>query len=226
MEIIQTTGRALFDLFFPERCINCNSIISGENPLCAFCLGNLPFTHWKFEKGNPAFSKLNELCRVESAYSLLFFEHGNVTQNLLHSLKYENRPKIGSLLAEKTLNDLILSKFNGIIPVPIHSKKLKKRGYNQVMPFAKTLASQSGISLIENFLTRIENNPSQVFKTREKRLNSIQSAFALNDRNLKGHFILIDDVLTTGATISTCVNLIHSKYPDLEISVMTMAFAI
>ncbi len=226
MEIIRTTGRAVFDLFFPKRCVSCNSIISNENPVCILCAGNLPFTHWKLGKENPAFHKLDNLCRIRSAYSLLFFEHGNVTQSLLHNLKYENQPKIGSLLAEKALSEINLKNFQGIIPVPIHPKKLKKRGYNQVMPFAKLLADESGIPLIDDFLIRIENNPSQVFKNREKRLNSIQNAFALTDKKWEGHYILTDDVLTTGATLSTCINVIHSKNPGLKISVITMAYAI
>lgn len=226
MEIIQTTGRALFDLFFPERCVNCKDTITGGKTLCAFCAADLPFTHWKFGKDNPAFDKLNGFCKIGSAYSLLFFEHGNVTQKLLHSLKYGNRFKIGILLAEKVLDAIPLDEFNGVIPVPVHNKKLKKRGYNQVVPFAKEISEKTGIPLIEDFLMRVENNPSQVFKNREKRLNSIQNAFSLTDKNLDGHFILIDDVLTTGATVSTCVNLILSKFPGLKISIITIACAV
>ncbi len=222
MEIL-SIGRSVFDLFFPRRCLNCDSVISQDNPLCISCTANLPFTHWNLDKNNLAYNKLKPLCKLHSAHSLLFFRHENVTQKLLHNLKYVNHPEIGILLAEKTFQDLSLSEFSGIIPVPIHPKKLKKRGYNQIVPYAKTLAEKSGIPLVENFLIRVENNPSQVFKNREKRLNSIQNAFALTDKKLEGHFILMDDLLTTGATISTCVNLIHKKYPDLKISVMTMA---
>ena len=225
MEIIQTTARALFDLFFPQRCVNCNSVITVGNPVCTQCAGSLPLTHWKPDNQNPAFEKLNQLCKIDSAYSLLFFEHGNVTQKLLHSLKYGNQPEIGHLLGKKVLEEIILTDFDGIIPVPIHQKKLKKRGYNQVFSFAETLAKQTEIPLITDFLIRIENNPSQVFKNRKKRLNSIQNAFALTDKNLEGNFILIDDVLTTGATLSTCVNLIHSKFPKMKISIITIACA-
>lgn len=225
MEIL-SIGRSVFDLFFPHRCVNCNSVISGENPICIFCTSNLPYTHWKFGIKNPAYHKVSSLCRINSAYSLLFFEHDNVTQSLLHSLKYENQTKIGTLLGERATIEFDLNSFDGIIPVPIHPKKLKKRGYNQVMTFAEALSEKFEIPLIEDFLIRIENNPSQVFKNRAKRLNSIQNAFTLTNKNLEGHFILVDDVLTTGATVSTCINLIHSKFPKLKISVMTMAYAI
>jgi len=225
MEIV-SIGRAVFDLFFPRRCVSCDSVLPENTPLCISCASGLPFTHWHLDDQNEGFAKLRLLCGIKAAYSLLYFRHENVTRKLLHSLKYENRPEIGKLLAEKAYNELDLTKFDGVIPVPVHPKKLKKRGYNQVVPFVETLAKKSGIPLIEDCLIRIENNPSQVFKNREKRLNSIQNAFALTDKNLEGHFILIDDVLTTGATVSTCVSLIHSKFPDLKISVMTIAFAV
>ena len=222
---LTTIGRAVFDLFFPKRCLNCDSVLTGSVPLCVFCASQLPFTHWKLDQKNFAFEKLSALCSIDSAYSLLFFRHDNVTQKLLHFLKYNNHQNIGVLLANKILSEHTLSEFEGVIPIPIHPKKLKTRGYNQVIPFAKTLAEQSGISLVEDFLIRVENNPSQVFKNREKRLNSIQNAFSLNPKKINGHFLLVDDVLTTGATLSTCINLIHSHHPEVKISVMTMACA-
>lgn len=222
MEIL-AIGRSIFDLFFPKRCLNCDSVISQENPLCVFCAANLPFTHWNLDKNNLAYHKLKLLCKLSSAHSLLFFRHENVTQKLLHNLKYENHPEIGILLAKKTAQDVDLSQFDGIIPIPIHAKKRKKRGYNQIVPYAKTLSDKFEIPLIEDFLIRTENNPSQVFKNRESRLNSIQNAFSLTNRELEGHYILMDDILTTGATLSICVNLIRSKYPKIKLSVMTIA---
>ena len=220
---LRSIGRSIFDLFFPIRCLNCESVISQESPLCISCAADLPFTHWNLDKNNLAYDKLKPLCKINAAHSLLFFRHENVTQKLLHNLKYVNHPEIGVLLAEKTAQDLDLSTFDGIIPVPIHPVKLKKRGYNQIFPYAKRLAENFEIPWMENAMIRVENNPSQVLKNREKRLNSIQNAFALTDEKLEGHIILMDDVLTTGATISTCVNLIHSRYPKVKISVMTMA---
>lgn len=225
MEILKI-AHSIFDLFFPRRCLNCTSVITQENPLCINCAYQLPFTHWNLDKSNFAFDKLKILCKPTAAHSLLFFRHENPTQKLLHSLKYENHPEIGELLAEKLNPEILTQNYKGIIPIPIHPKKLKKRGYNQVLPYARTLSEKFEIPLIEEVLIRVQNNPSQVFKNREKRLNSIQNAFALTDQSLNGHYILIDDVLTTGATISTSVNLIHSKFPDVKISVMTMACAI
>lgn len=219
---IQTIGRGLFDLFFPRRCLNCDALISVKNPLCVSCASNLPYTHWKLDQENLGFEKLDSLSQPEAAYSLLFFRHDNVTQKLLHHLKYNHHFEIGELLAQKLVSEIDLSNYDGIIPIPIHPKKLKKRGYNQVMSFAETLALHFEIPLVDNYLIRIENNPSQVFKSRTQRLNSIKNAFGLTERKLKGHFILVDDVLTTGATLSTCINLLRTQ-PAIKVSVVTMA---
>lgn len=221
---IQSIARSFLDLFFPKRCVGCLSVISGEAVLCVKCTSKLPLTHWKFDQENDAYTKLKNLCDVESAASLLSFHHQNVTQKLMHYLKYENHPEIGINLAEKLFSMIEFGQFDGIIPIPIHHKKLKKRGYNQVMPFAKRISELTEIPLIENYLIRKENNPSQVHKSRVERMNSIKNAFETKGE-ISGHYLLIDDVLTTGSTISTCVKLIQSKNP-VKISVLTMAFAV
>lgn len=221
MEIL-SIGNSVLNLFFPERCLNCDQVIAPGNPLCVRCTADLPFTHWKPGKSNLAYQKLKPICNIQWAHSLLVFRHDNVTRKLLHYLKYHGHLNIGRLLAEKTSSMIELSDFQGIIPIPVHPAKLKKRGYNQVIPYAETLADNAGIPLLVDFLHRVENNPSQVFKNREKRLNSIQNAFDIRHQTLEGNYLLVDDVLTTGATLSTCVNLIRSK-TKAKFAVMTMA---
>lgn len=224
MEIL-TIGQSLFDLFFPKRCLNCATVISIDNPLCVTCVSKLPFTHWKLDQQNLCYERLAQLCAIESAYSLLYFRKNNVTQSLLHNLKYHQHQEIGVLLAEKVLTELDLSSFDGVIPIPIHPKKLKKRGYNQVHSFAETLAKKSEIPFIEDALIRTQHNPSQVFKNRKQRLESIIHAFSLTMQPLKGHYILVDDVVTTGATLSICTQALNTK-KGLKVSVITMACAL
>ncbi len=221
---IPSIARSFVDLFFPKRCVGCQSVIPGSAVLCAECSAKLSLNHWKLDRENEGYHKLKNLCNVESAYSLLRFEHDNVTQNLMHFLKYENHPEIGIMLAERVLSSIEFNFFDGIIPVPVHKKKLKKRGYNQVIPFAEKISEVTQIPLIDGYLIRKENNPSQVHKSRIERMNSIKNAFEINGK-ISGHYLLVDDILTTGATISACVNLIQKKNP-VKISVMTMAFAV
>lgn len=223
MEIL-SIARSFVDLFFPRHCVGCRSVIPRDAVLCAKCVIKLPFTHWKFDNENPTYNKLRNLCKIESAFSLLRFEHSNVTQNLMHYLKYENHPEIGIMLADKVFSIIKFDSFDGIIPVPIHKTKLKKRGYNQVMPFAERISELTQIPLIKDYLIRKENNPSQVHKSRLERMNSIKSAFETNGK-ISGHYLLIDDVLTTGATLSSCVNLIQSEN-HVKISVLTIAYAV
>lgn len=219
---IQAIGRGLFDLFFPRRCLNCNEVVAVKNPLCVMCAANLPYTYWNLNQENFGFEKLKSLCEPEAVYSLLHFRKGNVTQKLLHHLKYNHQLHIGELLAKEVSQSIDLSAYDGIIPIPIHAKRLKKRGYNQVMTFADYLADRFEIPLMSDCLVRVENNPSQIYKSRKERLESISSAFRVNSTDLKGHFILVDDVMTTGATLSTCVNLLK-KESGVKISVVTMA---
>lgn len=221
---IQSIGRGLFDLFFPKRCLNCDEVIAVKSILCVNCVASLPFTNWKLNQENFGFEKLKNLCNPEALYSLLFFRKGNVAQKLLHQLKYNHQLHIGELLAEKASDFIDLSSYDGIIPIPIHKKRLKKRGYNQVMPFANYLSKRFKIPLMTDCLVRIENNPSQIHKSRNERMKSISNAFKVNYKNLRGHYILVDDVITTGATLSTCINLLTTEL-EIKISVVTMAYA-
>lgn len=222
---ITSLGRTLLDLFFPIRCLNCGDILPQRMPLCVLCAADLPYTHWNLDRENFAFEKLRSLCRIEAAFSLLEFRHDNVTQKLLHNLKYNNHPEIGELLAEKTAERLNLSEYQGIIPVPVHPKKLKKRGYNQVVPFAKRLSDIFCIPMLEGGLKRKENNKSQVSKSRSERLSSIKDSFASGPPLPPGHYILADDTLTTGATLSICAELLNGNNRN-RISVVTMACAL
>src|SRR5690606_27423473 len=117
----KTIAHSLFDLFFPQRCVNCDSVIPATNFLCVSCASKLAYTHWKLYNKNDAFDKINSLRKIQSAYSLLEFRHENITQKLLHALKYNNQPKIGSVLAEKALTEINLKNYDGIIPVPVRS---------------------------------------------------------------------------------------------------------
>ncbi|MBS7332820.1 MAG: ComF family protein [Weeksellaceae bacterium] len=219
---IKTILNSLVDLFFPMRCVHCSDVIQSSQYLCVSCVGNLSFTHWQFDQNNKAFKQLYQYCNVEECYSLLHFNKQNPTQSLLHELKYNNRPEIGQELAR--LLQLDLSKYDGIIPVPIHQKRLKQRGYNQVDGFAKELAQINHIRFVDNVLKRVHFNSSQVLKNKQERLKDMESAFELVDKSIKGHYIIIDDLLTTGATLSQAVKSFNG-ITDVKISVITIACA-
>lgn len=221
---IQTIVRSIVDLFFPARCLGCNEVVSSTMPICVNCTIQLPFTHWKMDTENEAYLKINNFCEIKAANSLLFFEKQNLTQKLLHALKYKNQPQIGTLLAQKIKLNLDEHRFDGIIIIPIHPKKMRERGYNQVKSFAEEISKRFGIPLLEGFLYRKEYNKSQTSKSRQERFSSLSSAFDIQKTQISGHYLLIDDLLTTGSTISTCTNLIKSHH-SIEISVLTIGYA-
>lgn len=219
---IKTIVNSLVDLFFPMRCIHCDEVIPSNQTLCVSCVAELPFTHWNLDQNNKTYQQIHQYCNVESAYSLLHFTKRNVTQSILHEIKYKNRPELGLLIADLITIDL--STIDYIIPVPIHSKRLKERGYNQVELFASQLAKNHHIKWDKNLLIRAKFNSSQVEKNKQKRLATLANAFQLTKIPTPGHYLIVDDLLTTGATLSQAV-LPFNEYDDIKVSVLTIGCA-
>lgn len=219
---IKTIVNSLVDLFFPMRCLDCQDVIQPSQFLCVSCSTKLSFTHWQFNQNNSAYSKLRNYCEVENVFSLLEFKHHNTTQTILHEMKYRNRPEIGIDLAQLIKFDL--SEYDGIIPIPLHPKRLKKRGYNQVQDFARALAENNQINYFSQGLIRTKYNSSQVNEDKKHRLNNLKDAFEISPNLKPGHYILIDDVLTTGATIASAIKKFN-LLENFKISVITIACA-
>lgn len=219
---IRTIVNSLIDLFFPMRCIHCSDVIASTQILCVPCSTHLPYTHWELNQNNKAFRQLYQYCRVEAAYSLLHFSKRNVTQSLLHEMKYKARPEIGALLAAKVNIDL--SGYDGIIPVPLHPKRLKQRRYNQVADFTKKLAEIHSLPYLDQILIRNRFNSSQVFKNKRDRIQSLNNAFQLLNPEINGHYIIVDDLITTGATLSQAIVPFNANN-GVKVSVITIACA-
>lgn len=219
---IKTIVNSLVDLFFPMRCLNCNEVIQSSQALCVSCSSKLPFTHWELDQNNIIFNVLSSRCIVENTYSLFHFKHKNIAQKLLHEIKYKNRPEIGIDLAY--LIKLDLTKYDGIIPIPLHSKRMKTRGYNQVDDFAKTLAEINQIKFLPDTLIRTKYQSSQVKEDKEHRMENLKDSFEINSNLPFGHYILVDDVITTGATIASAIKKFNSS-ENFKISVITIACA-
>jgi ComF family protein len=166
---------------------------------------------------------------VEKSISFLSFHKKNLAQKLIHELKYKNREDIGAYLGNSFVNSLqkgqFMSDIDYIIPVPNHPKKLKKRGYNQVMSFCESLSLVFDIPIKHNLLKRLTNTKSQTSKSRLARAETIQNDFSANNTEalINKHILLIDDVITTGATIEACCKELL-KIENLKISVLSIAF--
>lgn len=218
----------LLGLFYPQKCPTCAKIINNyEEILCLSCRMELPETNFTENEGNMIEKSFYGRIPIEEATSLLFFSKRGIVQKLIHRLKYSKQEQIGSFLGKWLGTKMLLSnRFNCldcIIPVPLHPKKLKKRGYNQVISFGESLSNKLNIPMIENKLLRVSRSNTQTFKNRFERWKNVEEIFELSDIDFfkNQHILLIDDVVTTGATLeSCCVQLMKTK--NIKISIATM----
>ncbi len=201
-----------FSLIFPNICACCgNSLFKHEEVICNFCEVRLPKTMYHHGEENPVTEIFRGRSDIFSAAASYHFNKGNKVQFLVHQLKYKNRPDIGFFLGKRYGQDLRDSPFfksaDVIIPVPLHKKKKVKRGYNQSEQFANGLAWSMKIPVDITTLDKTKATETQTKKSRFKRWENVKEIFTVTDKEtLKGqHILLVDDVITTGATIESCV---------------------
>ena len=224
-----TILRHFLGLLYPNLCAACGRALIGKEYVCCMsCLYHLPRTgYWK-KPDNPLEQLFWGRVPVEHACALFFFEKGSRYRKLLHRLKYNGRPEIGVLLGRELgrelKNTLHYQCVNTIIPVPLHPKRQRRRGYNQSERIAAGIAQVTGWEVNNSALVRMRFTETQTHKSRQERWENVSEAFALKDAaTLTGrHVLLVDDVLTTGATLEACI-LQLKKAPDCKISVATLA---
>jgi ComF family protein len=218
-------------LFFPEVCLGCKrSLLYQEEFLCAHCLYSLPYTHFHLEKDNEAAKRLWGRVPLEAVASYFYFTRGSHVQQVLHSIKYRNKFKAAEFFGRLYGSELVASEVfkdaTMIIPVPLHKKRLRQRGYNQSEHFAKGLSESMGISMHVGILKRTHFNKSQIRKSRYQRYENTRGIFILDQAReiVNQHVLLIDDVLTTGATLEACAQALL-KVEGVKVSVVTLALA-
>ncbi|ARV15477.1 ComF family protein [Polaribacter sp. SA4-12] len=219
-----------FRIFYPELCANCdNQLAQNENTVCTFCRHDLPLTNFTNYSNNKITKTFYGRIIIEKANTLLFYRKEGITKKLIHELKYKGNEEIGTFfgnwLGEIIKQNNEFSDIDLIVPVPLHPKKLKKRGYNQVSKFGKKLSDHLEKPFLENELLRTSTSKTQTFKARFERFNNNDTKFQLkNTSNLKDkHILLIDDVITTGATLEACAKELQ-KTEGVKISILTMAY--
>ena len=220
----------LFYLFYPKLCAVCElKLVENESSICTNCRHDLPLTNFLDYKDNKVTQVFYGRILIEKAYSLLFYRKKGITQKLIHDLKYKGNEEVGvffgNWLGEILKENKEFANIDFIIPVPLHPKKLKERGYNQVTKFGERLSEYLQKPLVEDSLIRISSTKTQTFKSRFERFNNIGTKFMLEnhtDFNNK-HILLIDDVITTGATLEACAKEFR-KSENCKISILTMAY--
>jgi ComF family protein len=223
--------RDFISLFFPRCCLACSeSLVRGEEILCTNCLLELPRTNYHLQKGNPIEEKLFGRIPVKHAWAFLKFKKRGTVQHLLHQLKYNNHPEVGIALGKvfgKALADSGFDQsFELIVPVPLHWSRLRKRGYNQSSKFAEGLSSSLKIPWDESITIRRERTATQTKKSRMQRWENVKDVFTIsqNDKILGKRILLVDDVITTGATLEACgQHLIAAGCAQLSVAVIAEA---
>lgn len=223
--------KSLLHLFFPPTCAGCKTIlIANENVICTSCRHEMPLTQHHLNPENDAYKKFYGRIPVEHVSALVYFHKKGIVQELIHSLKYRGQEAIGTVLgewyAEELKNIPVLSTVDTIIPVPLHPKKLSERGYNQVTEFGNALAKSLQIPVNTTILFRQVYSKTQSQKNRLGRTEGIDTIFdvSFDEKDRNKHFLLIDDVITTGATLEVCAKALL-KIPGTKISIVCMAMA-
>lgn len=219
-----------FALIYPESCAACSqTLLKNEDTLCTSCILNLPKTNYWKTKDNPVSKIFWGRIPVENACSFYQFSKGGKVQHLLHQLKYKRNKNAGYVpgkLFGSELNNSSFEEIDAIIPVPLHLSKIKKRGYNQSELIALGLSETMQKPVKTNWLVRKYASETQTKKSRFKRWENVKEIFATeNETEFEGkHLLIVDDVVTTGATIEACAQLLI-KVKDVKISIVALASA-
>ncbi len=203
---------SVMELFYPRICEICGkSLVGGERYMCTHCLSDFPFTDEAFETGKALLEGYPEHYRPLKLYTLYYYNKYSGYKNLIYLIKYQSYRQLaqylGIMLGEKMKGSCLA---DCIIPVPLHPKREKLRGFNQAAEIARGINQVLHLELMEDVILRTKNNVSQTGKNVAERLKNTEHIFSLAaPEKIRGrHVLLVDDVITTGATIGSCLQML------------------
>lgn len=228
--LIKTLLEDILQLFYPHLCIACQQQnVPVSELFCIHCEVELPVSDMYLRKENQSTDRLSGSVPFHTGASMFRFYPNGRIQKIIHGVKYEDRTdiaqRLGLRFGRMLKNASHYRDLDLIIPVPLHPKKQRKRGYNQSEYFARGLSNSLEVAVDVKSLVRCKATSTQTKKTREERILNMENAFRMK-RTLKNKNILIvDDVITTGSTIEACASTIRMAMPDTSISFATIALA-
>lgn len=221
----------LLNLFFPRLCLLCQTpLVAGEEQICLRCLRDLPLTRFNSIENNPVTHLFAGKLPFRYATAYLYFEKEGHVQKLIHSLKYHDNRELGYQLGRMAalyyLPSGLFDTVNQLLPVPLHPRRLRQRGYNQAEWIARGISSVTGTPINTTAVARIRQTETQTNKQVFERWQNVQHIFETTDTTgLQGqHMLLIDDVITTGSTLEACAQVVLSA-PDTQVSLFGVALA-
>lgn len=218
-------------LFYPHTCAGCGTdILSDDNLLCARCFVNLPSTLYAQYAHNPIEKIFTGRIKIEAAHAEFYFSKESLIQHLIHQLKYKNNKEIGIYLGDMMGRTILKSNrfvtVDALIPLPMFPEKERKRGYNQAAVICEGMSQAMNVPVYYNVLLRQRATSTQTKKHRVERWENVEDSFAVtNEQRVKGkHLLLVDDVITTGATLEASGrHLIKIDGVKLSIATLTTA---
>ncbi len=221
--------RHITDLIYPPLCVSCGLLRPlDQHIFCLECLHQLPETGFHLHARNPFVTHFAGRIRLQAGASFLFFSRGGGTQRMLHQIKYNNQPDlitaIGRWYGKQLLNADLWKGIDVIVPVPLHWKKQRKRGYNQSAVFGEAIGDIMDIPCHPKALLRVTHDRSLTGMKRIERVQTIGNSFVVARPALvkDKHVLLVDDVLTTGATLESCALALEAA-PVASIRMVTIA---
>ena len=217
------------NLIYPNVCNICDEkLVLGEKQFCAGCLTDFPKTGINDLKDNPVARIFWGRVNISGAYSLFYFIKGSKYQTLLHKIKYKGEKELGIAMGRMIgteLFKLMTGHIDYIVPVPLHKRRLRARGYNQSELIAKGIAEAMKLEILSDGLIRQIFNPSQTKRGRIERWENVEGIFRANhcEKLRDKHILLVDDVITTGATFEACITALNND-SNCKISVASLAY--
>jgi ComF family protein len=232
MSYINTCFKNIVHLLYPDICAGCGSdLVSGRNLICDDCVNGIPVTGFHLYRDNPVEKIFRGRLPVVTASAYSYFSKDSAVQNILHNLKYGGNKEVGVKMGRMMGRALKSCEWNNdlsaVIPLPLHFAKEKKRGYNQAEMICNGISCEMNIPVLTDVIKRRKNTATQTRKSRVERWNNIESKFEVKGEAgiINKHVLLIDDVITTGATLEACGSELL-KTEGLRLSVAAFAYTL
>ena len=218
-------------LCYPHFCSGCGKDdLQRSDLICTQCMHDLPYTNFELVNDNPVVDVLKIRLTLASAASTFYFHKGNIIQNLLHELKYKQNREIGlylgELMGKKLLENSRYKSVDALLPLPLYTAKELQRGYNQAALICQGISLATNIPVLNDILIRKRATETQTRKHRAERWENVAGSFSISDAKLleNKQVLLVDDVLTTGATLEAAGTML-SSVAGIKLHILTAAFA-
>lgn len=221
----------LLNLIYPDVCEVCGrSLLRGEEVMCLHCSFEMPYTHAHRSEFNEVHRRLASTLAIEKAASMFYYYKGSPYVDIIHRAKYQHRPvilrKMARIYSATLKESLFFDGMDAIVPVPLHVLKLIKRGYNQSEYIARGISDVTGLPVLNSLKARRSHSSQTTKGSFSRWINALNVYAVKNADSLSGkHVLVVDDVITTGATVLSCVKVMKDAVPDIKVSVLSLGLA-